>query len=149
MSPYCPEIVQLLLKNLQEPALNRNVKPPILSCFGDVALAVGGDFEPYLPETMRMLQQAGMTSLDVSNPDLVDYLGQLREGIFEAYTGVLQGLREGKKGTAFQPYLPDAMNLLLRVLRASYERTGRSSPSAHGSVDRHGRAHVFLSLIHI
>ena len=65
--------------------------------FGDIALAVGGNFEAYLQVTMSMLEQAGMTAMDVSNPDLVDYLGQLREGIFEAYTGVLQGLRADDK----------------------------------------------------
>jgi len=113
--PYCEEILQLLLRNLQNPALNRNVKPPILSCFGDIALAVGGNFEAYLQATMSMLEQAGMTAMDVSNPDLVDYLGQLREGIFEAYTGVLQGLRADNKGPKFTPYLQGAMRLLHQV----------------------------------
>ena len=88
--PYCDEIVGLLLRNLQNPALNRNVKPPILSCFGDIALAVGGNFEKYMQVTMSMLVQASGTAVDAANPDLVDYLNQLREGIFEAYTGVLQ-----------------------------------------------------------
>merc|ERR1719171_16798 len=80
---YCDEIVQLLLRNLQNPALNRNVKPPILSCFGDIALAIGGHFEKYMQVTMTMLVQASQTSIDVADPDMVDYLNQLREGILE------------------------------------------------------------------
>ena len=38
------------------------------------------------------------------NPDLAEYLHLLREGIFEAYTGVLQGLRADNKNEAFIPY---------------------------------------------
>lgn len=127
VQPYCQEILQLLLANLQNPTLNRNVKPPILSCFGDIALAVGGEFEPYLPLTMSMLQQAGLTSMDVSNADLAEYLGRLREGIFEAYTGVLQGLRADNKGAAFQPYLPAAMHLLAQVSGGAHVGGGARS----------------------
>jgi len=111
--PYCDEIVHLLLRNLQNPALNRNVKPPILSCFGDIALAIGGDFHKYLSVTMNMLvQAASLSATDGSNPDLLEYLNQLREGIFEAYTGILQGLRAGDKSAAFEPYISNALELI-------------------------------------
>ena len=100
---YCDEFVHLLLRNLQNPSLNRNVKPVILAHFGDIALAIGGHFEKYLQVTMQMLEQAAKTSVDMSNDDLVDYLNQLREGIFEAFTGVLQGLRADNKGEAREP----------------------------------------------
>ena len=113
--PYCDEIISLLLRNLQNPQLNRNVKPPILSCFGDIALAVGGQFDKYLQVTMMMLQQASATQVDPSNLDLLEYLGQLREGIFEAYTGVLQGLRADNKAEAFLQYVTGALTLLQQV----------------------------------
>lgn len=112
---YCDEIVALLLRNLQNPALNRNVKPPILSCFGDIALAIGGHFDKYMQVTMTMLVQAASTSVDLQNPDLVEYLNQLREGIFEAYTGVLQGLRADNKAVAFEPYVMNALDLVRQV----------------------------------
>jgi len=110
--PYCDEVVHLLLRNLQNPALNRNVKPPILSCFGDIALAIEGHFEKYMQVTMSMLVQASQTKVDLDNPDLVEYLNQLREGIFEAYTGVLQGLRAENKSASFQPYVMGALDLI-------------------------------------
>lgn len=50
----------VLFENLSSEVLNRNVKITILSCFGDIALAVGPAFEPYLPTTMTVLSQAGM-----------------------------------------------------------------------------------------
>merc|ERR1711957_1000089 len=109
--PYCDEILGLLLKNLQSPKLNRNVKPPILSCFGDIALAIGGHFEKYMNVTMSMLQQASQTQVDMEDDDLVDYLHQLQEGIFEAYTGVLQGLRADSKADVFVPYIEGCLNL--------------------------------------
>ena len=49
----------VLLENLQSDVLNRNVKIVVLSTFGDIALAIGPAFEPYLETTMNVLRQAG------------------------------------------------------------------------------------------
>ena len=97
MAYYTDEIVTILLQNLQNPALNRSVKPPILSCFGDIALAISGQFEKYLTVVMSMLQQASATEVEDGDYELYDYLNQLREGIFEAWTGIIQGLRSDNK----------------------------------------------------
>ncbi len=42
---YTDDIVGCLLRNLQNASINRSVKPPALACMGDIALAVGGDFD--------------------------------------------------------------------------------------------------------
>lgn len=57
---YAGPFMQVLLESLQSETLNRNVKIPILSCFGDIALAIGPNFEPYLDTSMGVLRQAGM-----------------------------------------------------------------------------------------
>jgi len=101
---YTDEIVTILLTDLQNPTLNRSVKPAILSCFGDIALAISGHFEKYLSVVMSMLQQASATQVEEDNYELYDYLNQLREGVFEAWTGIIQGLRSDNKAHLIAHY---------------------------------------------
>jgi importin subunit beta-1 len=94
---YAGPFMTVLLENLQSDVLNRNVKISILSCFGDIALAIGPAFEPYFETTMGVLRQAGAVEPNPLDYDLVDYVGQLREGILEAYTGIVTGLKSSDK----------------------------------------------------
>ncbi|KAK9709325.1 karyopherin Kap95, partial [Basidiobolus ranarum] len=52
--PYCDTFMTLLVQTLQSSVLHRNVKPNILSCFGDIALAIGGNYESYVNISMGM-----------------------------------------------------------------------------------------------
>uniref|UniRef100_A0A2N9F7F7 Importin subunit beta-1/Transportin-1-like TPR repeats domain-containing protein n=1 Tax=Fagus sylvatica TaxID=28930 RepID=A0A2N9F7F7_FAGSY len=61
------------------------VKPPIFSCFGDIALAIGEHFDR-----------------------VMEYGNQLRRSIFEAYSGILQGFKNSKP----EVMLPHAAHLL-------------------------------------
>lgn len=56
---YAQPFMTLLLENLQSEVLNRNVKISILASFGDIALAIGPAFEPFLHTAMGVLGQAG------------------------------------------------------------------------------------------
>jgi len=112
LQPYCNDYVTALLENLQNPMLNRSVKPPVLSCFGDIALAIGGHFEPYLQITLMMCMQAQATQAPEDDEDLIDYVNTLREGILEAYTGITQGLKDGGKGQLLAPYAESIFGFL-------------------------------------
>ncbi|XP_019637100.1 PREDICTED: importin subunit beta-1-like isoform X3 [Branchiostoma belcheri] len=93
VTPYCNDIMQLLLENLANDSVHRSVKPQILSVFGDIALAIGPEFKGYLKVVLSTLQQASQAQVDKSDYDMIDYLNELREGCLEAYTGIVQGLK--------------------------------------------------------
>jgi importin subunit beta-1 len=110
--PYCDDIIRCLLEDLQNPALNRQVKPAVLSCFGDIALAIGGNFVKYLPSTLQMLDQAARTKVSDDDDELMDYLSLLREGILEAYIGITQGLNDGCNSGLILPQLGNIFQFL-------------------------------------
>ncbi|XP_050253700.1 importin subunit beta-1 [Quercus robur] len=109
--PYCDGIMTQLLKNLSSNQLHRSVKPPIFSCFGDIALAIGENFKKYLMYAMPMLQSAAELSAHTSgaDDDLVDYTNSLRNGILEAYSGIFQGF---KNSPETQLLIPFALHIL-------------------------------------
>ncbi|CAG8604106.1 16120_t:CDS:10 [Acaulospora morrowiae] len=111
--PYCDTFMNVLLQNLQSPVLNRSVKPAILSCFGDIALAISGRFEVYLEVVMMVLAQASnMRATDGTNYDMIDYVIALREGILEAYVGIVQGLKTGEKADLLLRYIEQIFSFL-------------------------------------
>lgn len=115
VAPYCDEIVQFLLQNLQNQTLHRSVKPAILSAFGDIALAIGGMFEKYIPFVIPMLQQAAAMPISTDTYEMREFVNQLREGIFEAYTGIIQGLKADRKAAAMLQYVEHIVSFAQHV----------------------------------
>jgi importin subunit beta-1 len=72
-------------------------------------MAARGQFEKYLPQVMARMQQAAKSSVTVEvsadDYDMQDWLLSLRESIFEAYIGIINGLRDDNKQTALVPYV--------------------------------------------
>jgi len=112
--PYCDGIMTQLLKDLSSNQLHRSVKPPIFSCFGDIALAIGENFEKYLIYAMPMLQGAAELSAHTSGADdeMTEYTNLLRNGILEAYSGIFQGFKNSPKTQSLIPYAPHILQFL-------------------------------------
>merc|ERR1711935_544669 len=89
-----------------------SVKPPVLSCFGDIAMAIGNAYQPYLEFSVLMLMQASATVVPDEDDDLVEYLNLLREAILEAYVGIIQGLRDGNLLDQFAVYVTPLLQFL-------------------------------------
>nr|XP_023922462.1 importin subunit beta-1 [Quercus suber] len=107
---FCDGIMKHLLNDLGSNELHRSVKPPIFSCFGDIALAIGEHFERYVSYAVTAMQQASQicAQIDLNDEEFMEYGNQLRRSIFEAYSGILQGFKNSKP----EVMLPYAAHLL-------------------------------------
>lgn len=112
IAPYCTDIMTALVESLQNENLHRSVKPPVLSCFGDIAMALEGAFEPYLKVSMMMLMQASQTTAPDDDDELVEFVNQLRECVLEAYTGIIQGLKDANRIDLMAVYIEPMMQFL-------------------------------------
>jgi importin subunit beta-1 len=114
--PYCDEIITHLLNDLRHKTLDKAVKPPILACFGDIALAIEGkNYLRYLNVVMTMLQHACNANVDTSDDEMVAYLNQLRESIFTAWTGILHGLDATGDVQYFMQYINHILTFITFV----------------------------------
>lgn len=111
---YAGDFMTVLFENLQSQTLSRDVKPTILSSFGDIALGIGRGFEPYLQTTMAVLQQADQSVSSAGNVDVEmwEFIATLREGIAEAYVGIVGGLRADDRIQMLKPYVDSIFNFL-------------------------------------
>ncbi|KAL5989446.1 Importin subunit beta-1 [Asimina triloba] len=118
--PYCDGIMTQLLKDLSSNQLHLSVKPPIFSCFGDIALAIGENFEKYLIYAMPMLESAAELSVSVSAAadELSEYTNQLRNGILEAYSGIFQGFKNSAKTQLLISHVPHILLFLGSMYKA-------------------------------
>ena len=127
--PYCDQLMNHLLNNLrvridnnryenqtdmflQSPTLGNQFKPSILQCFGDVAQAIGGDFEKYLSVVAQVLQQAALIQVPDTSYEMMDYVVSLREGVMDAWGGAIIAMRAGGKSHLLQPYVESIFQLL-------------------------------------
>ncbi|GAB1312172.1 karyopherin Kap95 [Madurella fahalii] len=111
--PYCDNFMNYLLGNLRSTALANQFKPAILQCFGDIAGAIGGHFETYLGIVAQVLQQAATITAGADGSyEMFDYVISLREGIMDAWGGIIGAMKTSGKTTILQPYVQSIFELL-------------------------------------
>ncbi|UNI13788.1 karyopherin Kap95 [Purpureocillium takamizusanense] len=114
--PYCDNFMNHLLNNLRSPTLSNQFKPAILQCFGDIAGAIAGHFETYLSVVAQVLEQASTVSAAPEGPyEMFDYVISLREGIMDAWGGIIGAMKASGKTQVLQPYVSTIFNLLSSI----------------------------------
>jgi importin subunit beta-1 len=137
VQPFCDAFMNSLLNNLRSPALGNQLKPAILQCFGDIAHAIHGAFEPYLPVVAQVLQQAGQVTLTTEgNYEMIDYITSLREGIMDAWDGCIVAMKLSNKTNLIVPYMDSIFDLLRSIQQDSNRTEGllRSSCGVIGDI---------------
>lgn len=123
---YGDQLMVALLQNLQSDEVHRSIKPQILSTFGDLALAVGDKFEVYLSHVIQMLQSAAQLCMELSSKgsdeEEIEYVNQLRQGIIEAWAGMLNGMSKAKVDQYLSQYSPQLIELG-EIIAADRENT--------------------------
>ncbi|KAI1343356.1 ARM repeat-containing protein [Xylariaceae sp. FL0016] len=132
--PYCDNFMNYLLNNLRSTALSNQFKPAILQCFGDIASAIGGHFETYLSVVAQVLQQAAtVTAAPDGSYEMFDYVISLREGIMDAWGGIIGAMKMSNKTEALQSYVQSIFQLL-NIISQDMNRSESLMRSAMGVI---------------
>jgi importin subunit beta-1 len=111
--PFCDNFMNYLLNNLRSTTLSNQFKPAILQCFGDIAGAISGHFETYLSVVAQVLHQASSFTPPAEGPiELYDYVIALREGIMDAWGGIIGAMKSSGKAEVLRAYIEPVFVLL-------------------------------------
>ncbi|KAF8822423.1 HEAT repeat-containing protein [Cardiosporidium cionae] len=121
---HCESIMRQLYNTLRDPDADRTLKPAIMIAVGDVAMAISGEFLRYLLPFMQLLTQAANTLIDmgpVENEDWIWYIADLREGVLQAYSGIVYGMKDGDKKEELRHYVNAMLELVQLVVNTDAE----------------------------
>jgi importin subunit beta-1 len=119
--PYCEDILTVLYTLVNDPGVNRKLKPPIIQCFGDIALAAEGDYATrgFLGPVVTVLQQASAAQCEAgASAEWTEYISSLQESVLEAYTGIIHGLKAENKLDAFKGHVNAVLDFVQRIVTA-------------------------------
>ncbi len=89
---WSDEVMTILLRHLTNPSIERTLKTHMIECMGDIATAVGANFDRYCNHVLPMLKEASTFQFPADDYDNQEYVQQLREAILTAYVGIIAGL---------------------------------------------------------
>ncbi|EHA27128.1 hypothetical protein CBS63078_5181 [Aspergillus niger] len=121
VQPYCDGFMNALLTILRS---STNVlKPAILETFGDIAQAIGTQFDTYLNVVAQVLHQASVvTASNDVTPEMQEYIVSLREGIMDAWGGILLSYKGKPQVSQLHPFV-DHIFQLLHTISQDFNRS--------------------------
>lgn len=116
--PYCQGFMAILGSTLSNQNLRRELRPLILSCFGDIASSIGHEFIQYLDVVMVICNTAQTVQPEDNSIQTEDFVTSLKESILDAYVGIIAGLRDFPD--AISPYIDQIFELLMYINSDTY-----------------------------
>ena len=118
IAPYLNGLMDILGLAILNNDIKRELKPAIISCFGDIAGVMGPDFMQYMDPVMQIC--ADLTNLvpEDSSYDSMDYVTSIKEAVLDCYVGIVSGL--STKPEALVRFL-DPIFLLIRHVASDIE----------------------------
>lgn len=105
---YATAFMNVLGQMISTDNAMKELKPAVLSVFGDIASNIGSNFTPYLNEVMALCVAAQNTKPENGTIEALDYHIKVLESVLDAYVGAVAGLRSNPEalfpyvGTIFQ-----------------------------------------------
>jgi importin subunit beta-1 len=122
IQPFCDQIMTATTECLRDGSVHRDIKPIVISCFGDIAMAIGAAYEPYLAVSTMLLMQASSQQPPDDDDEMIAFINSLRLSILEAYSGIILGLSDGNALHLFSPNLPNILQFLQYLSRAESQK---------------------------
>lgn len=107
---YFEGLMNILGGLLQNPNVRKELKPTVLSAFGDIATSVGIAFKPYLLVVFEICRSAQATEPENNSAEAMDYVTLVRESVLDCYVGIVGGLNDSPN--EIFPYAQQIFELL-------------------------------------
>lgn len=89
---FAPAFMNVLGQMISVDNAKKELKPAVLSVFGDIASNIGSDFIPYLDQVMALCVAAQNTRPENSSLEALEYNLKVHESVLDAYVGTVAGL---------------------------------------------------------
>ncbi|CEP63668.1 karyopherin beta LALA0_S08e07866g [Lachancea lanzarotensis] len=105
---FAPAFMNVLGQMISANNAKKELKPAVLSVFGDIASNIGPDFIPYLNQVMALCVAAQNSRPENASLEALEYNVKIHESVLDAYVGTVAGLHANPDalfpyvGTLFQ-----------------------------------------------
>lgn len=111
--PYCQGFMSILGNIISNVNSRRELKPLILSCFGDIASSIGNEFIQYLNVVMGVCLSAQCVEPTDDSFETEEFILSLQESVLDAYVGIVAGLHDNPEPLG--NYLAQIFNFLTMI----------------------------------
>ncbi|RCK56108.1 Importin subunit beta-1 [Candida viswanathii] len=136
MNNYWSGILQLLGDALTNPNSKRELKPAIVSAFGDIATAIGPEFAPYLEFVLKTCTEASNIQPEDASIETLDYVFNVRESVLDCFVGIVGGFMN--EAQALAPAIGTILQYLQKVAldpqMSTTESVARSAAGLLGDI---------------